>query len=77
MSRPARTSINWIDGSPTRNRRASPTATATLTARATVAPPGVVIVPTRAIASCIASPQAVARMPSSPSIQQVMASPEK
>ena len=33
--------------------------------------------PTRAIASCIASAAAVARVPSSPSSQHVMASPEK
>ena len=50
---------------------------ATFTAGWTVAPPGMVVVPNRAIASCIASPQAVARMPSSPSTQQVIASPEK
>ncbi len=50
---------------------------ATFTAGWTVAPPGMVVVPKRAIASCIASPQAVARMPSSPSTQQVIASPEK
>ena len=40
-------------------------------------PPGVAISPTRAIASCIANPAAVARAPSSPSSQQVIASPEK
>ena len=40
-------------------------------------PAGRRIRPTRAIASCIASPAAVARVPSSPSSQQVIASPEK
>ena len=77
ISRPASTSMSWMSGSPTTNRRAGPTATATFIASWTVVPPGVWIVPSRAIASCIATAAAVARMPSSPSIQQVMASPEK
>ena len=54
-ARPASTSISWISGSPTTNRRACPTATATFSASWTVVPPGVRIAPTRAIASCIAS----------------------
>ena len=69
--------MSWISGSPTTNRRARPTATATLSASWTSVPAGVRIRPTRAIASCIASPAAVARVPSSPSSQQVIASPEK
>ncbi len=69
--------MSWISGSPTTNRRALPAATATFRASWTVVPAGVWIVPTRAIAACIASAAAVARRPSSPSSQQVMASPEK
>ena len=69
--------MSWIDGSPTTKRRARPVATATLRASCTTVPPGVVIRPSRAIAPCMAKATATARMPSSPSIQQVMASPEK
>ena len=77
MSRPASTSMSWMSGSPTTNRRASPTAIATFISSWTVAPPGVTIVPVRPMASCMRSAAAHARVPSSPSIQQVMASPAK
>jgi hypothetical protein len=40
-------------------------------------PPGVTIRPTRSIASRMATAAETARVPSSPSSQQVMASPEK
>ena len=66
-----------MSGSPTTNRRASPTAIATFIASSTVLPPGVTIVPVRPIACCMPSAAAQARVPSSPSIQQVMASPAK
>ena len=69
--------MRWISGSPTRNRRAAPTATAIFSSTATREPPGVTSCPTLAIASCIASAHAVARDPSSPSIQHVTASPLK
>ena len=69
--------MSWMDGSPTTKRRARPVATATLSASRTTVPAGVVISPTRAIASCMANATATARIPSSPSIQQVIASPEK
>ena len=46
--------MSWMSGSPTTKRRAEPVATATLSARRTSAPPGVVTTPSRAIASCIA-----------------------
>ena len=69
--------MSWTRGTPTTNRRAGPTAMATFIASVMALPPGVVTDPTRAMAACIASPQAVARVPSSPSIQQVIASPEK
>ena len=58
---PASTSMSWMSGSPTTKRRAAPTATATFIASWTVLPPGVRIVPSRAIASCIAT--AAARRP--------------
>ncbi len=69
--------MSWMSGSPTTNRRASPTATATFIASRTSAPPGVTIRPVRAIASCMPVAAAQARVPSSPSIQQVIASPAK
>ena len=45
--------MSWMSGSPTTNRRASPTAIATFIASWTSAPPGVTIRPVRAIASCM------------------------
>ena len=69
--------MSWTSGSPTTNRCTSPTATATLTPRVTAFPPGVETTPTSCMIDCIASPQAVARLPSSPSIHAVTASPLK
>jgi hypothetical protein len=66
-----------MSGSPTRKRRADPTATAIFIARVTVVPAGVVIVPVCCMASCMPSAAAQASVPSSPSSQHVMASPEK
>ena len=51
---PARTSMSWTSGSPTTNRRARPTATATFIASRISAPPGVTMSPVRSIASSIA-----------------------
>lgn len=69
--------MSWTSGSPTTNRRARPTATATFIASRTWVPPGVTISPVRSIASSIACAAEAAARPSSPSIQQVIASPEK
>ena len=64
-------------GSPTTKRCTSPTATATLTPSRIGTPLGVCTTPTRAITCCMARAQAVARLPSSASIQAVTASPLK
>jgi hypothetical protein len=77
MSRPASTSMSWMSGSPTTKRRAVPTAIAIFMPSCTSIPPGVRTVPTRSMTSCIASPHAAPRAPSSPSSQHVIASPLK
>ena len=64
-------------GSPTTKRWTSPTATATFTPSVIGTPPGVCTTPTRAITCCMARPHSTARLPSSPSIQAVTASPLK
>jgi hypothetical protein len=69
--------MSWTSGSPTTNRRAFPAATATFMPIWNVWPPGVRTSGTVAIARCMSSPHATASVPSSPSSQQVTASPLK
>ncbi len=69
--------MSWTFGSPTTKRCTLPTATATLTPSVTTRPPGTVMVPTRSMTSCMARPQAAARLPSSESSHAVTASPLK
>jgi hypothetical protein len=64
-------------GSPTRKRRAFPVATATFIPSDTVPPDGSATDENRSMARCMSSAQAMARRPSSPSSQHVIASPAK